>query len=450
MDRIGNTLTKKNNSNFVSPEKNMNISIKSPASKTIDGARLDLVLLDNHGDMHSSVGYYYYKSDRNITPAEIKALPKYLVLPRMTSSTPDKVIKTRLQFFGENGGQPGTDLFPTGYTIGFVIIADLFPTDGNSYYWDNLPTIENRIKWAYSINQNVYSNQSANYKQQAGCVSIYDEKAQKVVIGFEDQTFRDDNDDSYEDILFYVDADPIESIIDVDRPSIVIPPSEITYTTETTKGTLAFEDVWPSGGDYDMNDVVVEYESTITFNNRNKITKIVDTFTPIHDGADFTNAFGYVINGDLGTINASQSNFYNLEESNQIILFPNAKEAVANKQKFTIVREFPTGIDKIQYKRDYNPFIVVNYKQGLKNRVEVHLPKHKPTLWVDNSLIGTKDDAYYINKVGSYPFAIDLPIINFTSVTEGSRIGTANQYPNFAKWANSFGKEAIDWYLIKQ
>ena len=86
---------------------------------------------------------------------------------------------------------------------------------------------------------------------------------------------------------------------------------------------------------------------------KEEITKIVDTFTPTHDGANFTNAFGYVINDNLGTINTSQSNFYSLEEANQIILFPNAREAVTNKQKFTVTREFPEGIDKIQYKRNY-------------------------------------------------------------------------------------------------
>ena len=27
--------------------------------------------------------------------------------------------------------------------------------------------------------------------------------------------------------------------------------------TGELKGTLAFEDIWPDGGDYDMNDVIV-------------------------------------------------------------------------------------------------------------------------------------------------------------------------------------------------
>ena len=51
------------------------------------------------------------------------------------------------------------------------------------------------------------------------------------------------------------------------------------------------EDIWPDGGDYYMNDVIVEYNRAIYFNTENMINKIVDTFTPTHDGAMYDNAF---------------------------------------------------------------------------------------------------------------------------------------------------------------
>lgn len=46
-----------------------------------------------------------------------------------------------------------------------------------------------------------------------------------------------------------------------------------------------------------MNDVVVEYNRAIYFNTENMINKIVDTFTPTHDGAMYDNAFAYQIDG---------------------------------------------------------------------------------------------------------------------------------------------------------
>ena len=50
--------------------------------------------------------------------------------------------------------------------------------------------------------------------------------------------------------------------------------------------------------------------------------------------------------------------------------------------------------------------------KGKKGRTEVHLPKHEATSLADLSLAGTQKDAYYIDKEGAYPFAIDIPILN--------------------------------------
>ena len=59
-------------------------------------------------------------------------------------------------------------------------------------------------------------------------------------------------------------------------------------------GTLAFEDLWPSQGDYDMNDVVVTYKSTVYKNVlSNRATKVVDRFTLAHVGGTLPCGFGY-------------------------------------------------------------------------------------------------------------------------------------------------------------
>ncbi|NCC09099.1 MAG: LruC domain-containing protein [Bacteroidia bacterium] len=455
MERIERALVKTNNSALVANENVINISVanKTANGTPVDGVRLDLVFLDNNGDFHSSMAYYYYKTGANLTGEEIKQLPKYFVIPRMTSGTPNKAVKARLQFFGENGDQPGTDLFPPGYTVGWMVVANMFPSDGSAYFWKDLSTIEPRIKWAYESEHVIYSNQSANYKQQSGCISLYDQKSKRIVLGFEDQTYRDENDRSFEDILYYVEADPIDAVLDPSRPEIpVVGNGDNITATETTKGTLAFEDVWPTGGDYDLNDVIIEYRSDVEFDRKNQITRITETFTPVNkkNSALNTNAFGYVINDNLGTINLAESNYSVLEEGNQIILCPNVKEVAEENVTYKVVRDFTTPISKLTYKRNWNPFIVVNYKAGVKKRVEVHLPKHQPTSWADESLVGTKDDAYFINKDGKFPFAIDLPISGFEPVTETKRIGTTDEYPTFKDWAEGFGSTHADWYKHKK
>lgn len=459
MRRVDNALQKTDNSALVAPESAVNITVEStmPNGNPVSGAHLDLVFLDNNGNYHSSIAYYYYKTNSNLSGAQIKNLPKYFVLPRMTSGMPDAVIKTRLQFFGENGTEPGTDVFPAGYTVGWMIVSNMFPNDGGTYYWSGLSKIEERIKWAYGNNFTIYSNQSANYNQQPGCISLYDKKSQRIIVGFEDQAYNNlsNSDKSYEDVLFYVEADPIEAVINPDSPDIPVidggTGNEI-LVTEKTKGTLAFEDVWPTGGDYDMNDVIVEYESIVTFNNKNQIKKIEDIFRPVNkvNSAFNANAFGYVINSSLGVINLGESNLHKVEETNQIIVLPNVKDVAGQNKSYRVVREFSSPVNKVTYKRDYNPFIVINYKDGAKNRTEVHLPKTRATSWANPTLTGTLDDAFYVDKDGGFPFAIDIPVLNFEPVTEKEQIGGPGEYPKFTTWAESFGKKNTDWYKNKQ
>lgn len=454
LNRIDNALTKVDNSKFVSNEQLVNLSIadKDPDGKPVLGARLDLVLLENNGGYHSAMAYYYYKTGTNPTASQIKALKKYFVIPRMTAGKPDKAVKTRLQFFGERGDEPGVDVFPAGYTVGWMVVSNTFPESYVSNY-ASLSSIEEHNIDAFKAGKAIYSNQSANYKQQPGCITLYDKKSQKIIIGFEDQSYEDLSlsDKSYEDVLFYVDADPIGAVIDVDRPEIPVVDEDV-WVTERTVGTLAFEDVWPSGGDYDMNDVVVEYESAVTFNQRNEITKIVDTFKPVNkkNSAVNSNAFGYVIDGPVGEVNAAESSFFKKEEANQFILFPNAKIIAEQGGVFKVTREFKTPLDKLSYRRNYNPFVVVNYKEGMRLRREVHLPKMKPTSWANASLVGTGDDAYYVDKEGAFPFAIDIPVIGLEIVTEGESIGQPEEYPYFAEWAQSYGKKHTDWYQMKR
>lgn len=456
LGRLNANLKKKNNSNLVCNEKDINISIATSVNgEPVNGVHLDLVYLKSSATMNNAIAYYYYKSNATMTAQAIRNLPKFVVLPRTTSTNPSKTIKVRLQYFGEDGlSKEGTDLFPAGYTVGWMLVADLFPYDGSYFYWTNLTNIENRIIWASNISQTIYSNQSANYKQKAGCLSLYDEDSKRVIVGFEDHSFHDSryDDRSLEDVLFYIDADPVDAINIKEKPDIPDDKEEV-LTTERTSGTYVYEDLWPTGGDYDMNDVIVEYGTEITFNNKNEIKKIVDIFTPVHNGAIFKNAFGYVIKNvsQLGNIKRDESDIAALEENNQLIVFEDAAQAVTQKKSYQVVREFTSNYPKKnRYKKEYNPFIVVDYKTGKKGRIEVHLPKEKATSWANLKLQNQKDDAYYINKNGKYPFALQIEgVANFKPVTEGKTIGSNGEYSKFNSWVESNGQSNSDWFLHK-
>jgi hypothetical protein len=50
------------------------------------------------------------------------------------------------------------------------------------------------------------------------------------------------------------------------------------YPSNDAFGTLAFEDLWPAKGDYDFNDLVVDYNINQVTNAQNMIVEIECTF----------------------------------------------------------------------------------------------------------------------------------------------------------------------------
>lgn len=51
------------------------------------------------------------------------------------------------------------------------------------------------------------------------------------------------------------------NMAELEKPEDPGPSEEDNYTTYF--GLLAFEDLWPDQGDYDLNDVVVYYQSRV-------------------------------------------------------------------------------------------------------------------------------------------------------------------------------------------
>lgn len=104
-----------------------------------------------------------------------------------------------------------------------------------------------------------------------------------------------------------------------------------------------------------------------------------------------------------------------------------------------------------------DPFIIVNYLPGKNNRTEVHLPKHTSTILANKSLTGTKADAYFVDKDGNHPFALEIPLPSiadpkhskiFVPATEGKKID--EEFPNFKSWATSDGQNSQNWYMHRK
>ena len=450
---------KLNNSNYVRDTEHVNTTIAKAYQNeqgqivTVADAELFFTFLTESCWYQNVVGYYYYKTGE--CPAAPDQVKKIVIFPNASikGNVPylnwyDKVPggatnygsrnapletnrKVQLLFQDDQGNL--STKFPAGYTIGYFIIADGFKCGSKGH-----------DGFIYTDKSFVYSNEewNKNYQgQKARFISLSAEGG-TVVYGVEDG-----GDSSYEDLLFCIDANPNEAIQDPDRP--VIDPDEPEVSeTENNYMSFAYEDIWPSGGDYDLNDVIIEYHRSITFNKDNYVSEVKETYETVQKvgAATNRNAFAVQYATDQRGEMVLPSGAVDETQTNSIILFPNAMDV--RNQKFVITRTFAAGAmkkDALKVGNSIlNPYIIVNYEgAGKDNRTEVHLPKSKATNLANSDQIGKEADAYYVNKDGKHPFAISIPG-TFTSVTETVTID--KEYPDFEKWVESDGKEYTDWY----
>ena len=251
-----------------------------------------------------------------------------------------------------------------------------------------------------------------------------------------------------------------------------------TYFPADYQGTLAFEDSWPSKGDYDMNDVVVDYRFKNILNANNKLVETVATFTLRASGASFNNGFGFQFansNINPALINVSgyiiTPEYISLNsnglESNQnkatIIVFDKAFNILnhpggnginttlgsvyVNPVTITVQITYPANtysINELDIEH-FNPFIIVNKERGK----EIHLPNYPPTELVNLNYFGTKDDNTNSNTNRYYKTSNNLPWAlniyeSFSYPIEKTSIDQAYNY--FIDWVLSNGETHQNWY----
>ncbi len=232
------------------------------------------------------------------------------------------------------------------------------------------------------------------------------------------------------------------------------------FPSQTGTHTLVFEDLWPGLGDFDMNDVVIDFRYQLVTNGQNLVTRINATYILRAAGGSAGAGFGVelpvsranIASVTGGTLEAGQSKAI-------IIVFENSKSELdkwntengegsvpVKSYNVSIVLTTPVTLGSIGL-GVYNPFIwIVNKGRGH----EIHLPGKTPTDLVDSGIFGTGQDnsnpsggQFYISQ-NNLPWAIYVPA-NFSYPIEKADITQA--YPNFAIWAQSGGTQAQNWYL---
>ncbi len=437
--------------------------------------------------VHEGAGYKnvlgFYTYDVNNPPATVNNISVI------------NVIYPNVSFQGSGGGLVSGNKvligrFPADTKIGWAILQ-------NAYNGTVNPN-------ATTFFSDTWLNPESNSSLKQHTVQLLDPGRNIVLMGFEDMRRDNGADNDFNDAIFYVTANPVEAIQYTSMPLITylnpdtdndgVPDTFDEFPTdparafisyfpgESTYGTLAYEDLWPSTGDYDFNDLVVKYKFTQISNGNNEIVQINPSFIPIAAGANLNAGFGFQLDNTMAGAVESVTGTHLVK--NYISLDPNGMEAGQSKAVFiafdkafslfnNVTGENPNGMapvntvpggktgDPVTVEMEiifsnplsssevglapYNPFIFVNYDRGH----EIHLPDCVPTDLVDESFFGTRNDnsnpnsGRYYKSVDNLPWAMNV-VDSYDYTIEEVQVNSAFIY--FGTWATSSGTQNKDWF----
>jgi len=369
--------------------------------------------------------------------------------------------------------------FQPNTTIGWFLVADGFINRAN-----------------VSTNKPVYYstphlNPESDPAKKQHSILVYDDVTDRLLIGFEDLPRMSGSDDDFNDVVFYVTVNPIEAVDLDDVPPMDIPTDrdgdgvsdlfddypddpELAFNNYTfgpnAWGSLAFEDLWPHKGDYDFNDMVIDYNYNQITKAGNVVKKVEMNFKLRAIGARKNNGFAVQLPFDspnIVNILPSLPALFEHETAGPKAVFRffnNAFDLIPQQPNSFINTEIdkpyyqpvsfgvsfwltnPVAIASVNPTPPYNPFI---YVDGIRSH-EVHLPGYAPTTLMNTALFGTGDDnsipsqGRYYKTTNNLPWAVNISN-SWDYPIERAQITRAYNY--FKNWAQSSGANYPDWYL---
>ncbi len=437
--------------------------------------------------VHEGAGYKnvlgYYTYSTNNPPSSINDISKL------------NIVFPNVSFSGSGGGLVSGDKvylgqFDPGVSIGWFVVANGYLSTTQTVGAGN---------WIVFSDPNL--NPEPNASQRNHMVQLYDETRDLIILGFEDILRNNSGcDNDFNDAIFYVTANPIEAIertnleglkkaVDSDGDGVYDFDDEFPFDptksassyspATTTTGSFCFEDNWPNMGDYDFNDMVVDYKYTYYTDASNYLTELKAEYTLRAIGASMHNGFAV----QLGVAPSAIKSVYGCEltesyvsvasngcENGQsqatIVVFDDAHKQLprtsgsiyantdnpnelADPVTFTVTIKLNAGVNPSSLgKAPYNCFIIVNGNRGR----EVHMVDYPGTDKVDLNYYGTAADRsnpdigrYYQNQ-DNMPWVLHTPV---TMVYPLEKENIYDCYPYFKDWARSEGRTYTDWYQDK-
>ena len=456
----------------------------------------------------NSLGYYTYAGNERPSLVDV-SVGGVVIFPNMSLPNSGGNLKTRTTVKLDRTFDPGTKihffLIANGWTGGGTVTENMY----NFYSTDSSINPEDTNQ---TVTKNGVDYTIPDSKHVAMLWNQVDEAGNGILLmGYEDLR-RPGGDNDFNDALFAVSTSPLEDLKDTVKvdsdgnetgfvtistvnndsdgdgifnsfdayPDDENRSSNSYYPSESGVATLTFEDQWPKKGDYDLNDLVVEFNIHEVKDASNKVKDITITGKFKAYGAGYNNGLAFAIdtpkdnietleflvdgNNDTNsenqaliedavdgtTIVSVTSNargyFYDIDKDNDYGLMINTKDFKADDSLYesksfsiTLTLKESAGI----MGAPYNPFL---YRNDGVNDIEVHLPGYKPTGNATEALFGTEDDPgdeYYVTKTNREPWALLIPTA-FAHTKE--KVHLYDAYGKFGSWVESGGALDINWY----
>lgn len=438
-------------------------------------AELSITALGSMTCWNSSLGYYYY-NEKNI-PKKPEDLNIIMLFPNTQDGQRDlswnyqnnigtvRGDVVQLMYYpniAKKGDLSGaTTVFPKGTKIGFILKPNAWSMQGDKYCsiksngskWNKKMNI-----WASSTEGLSFANASVlgqsfskpnpNGEARTAKFAYTSSNGQKyAIVSMEDAC--DDKD--YDDLLFALN--PANVISDL---------PEVQEGSTSFHGVYAFEDLWPWQGDYDMNDVVVDFDHMVTFRG-GKVYKETFTMTTYNNTVTLKDGLAFKLKTKVTPSeilvkrkepgqNYTKTHTYR-KEGDVYYLTDDVNKYLGYTYIIVVIYDKAQSMKNLA---EYEPFIWREQENG--KQWEMHLPFCKPTNKIDDSLFGTYDDKsdpskgiYYVRN-SIYPFAFYLANARAEDFMEtilkpGENKPISTYYPEFLRWSSTNGAENPDWYL---
>jgi len=230
-----------------------------------------------------------------------------------------------------------------------------------------------------------------------------------------------------------------------------------SYFPGEGKQIVAFEDLWPSLGDFDFNDLILSNQVEITKNEDGDLIDAKFRVSIDAIGASLDNGIAMMLyNSNAGAFTEniieeiSGDAILDPENTNGLILTNDVFQTINDRYQNNGVG--PDGTpDTLRFTISFNSnaedFIPELYLFRTNNRsLEIHRSGFPSTATIDSDFFNTYDDAGDYKTSTGLPWGIEI-LTDEIYKNPKEKVDILIAYPEFQLWATSEGVQNTEWYL---